>query len=392
MRFDFDIAIRGGRVLDPASGRDAVRDILIKNKRVVSPPAGREKAPAEFEVDAGGLIVVPGLVDIHCHMFNNSSDLGGPVDLMCLPMGVTAAVDPGTAGFVNFKTLVDTCIDPALVKCFACLHVNPCGIPTLLWHESQDPEYFDLEKMRECIARYPNLIKAIKIRMGTEEVAGLGFKPMEEALKIGDALGLPLVVHTSNPPGTAEDLVDMFRPGDIYAHVFNPRGNTFLDGNGRVKPAFRKARERGVVFDSSSARGHSSFPNVKAALEQDFPPDVLSTDLVGFSAYNPHVHSLAFIMTYFMAMGMTLENAVARATVNAAKALKLPDPIGAITEGGTADIAVFKFVEKPLTVRDLYGNPLKIVDWLVPQMTVADGRIVYRQIDFRHDESERPTM
>lgn len=387
MSFDFDIAIRGGRVIDPASGRDAVGDIFIKNKRVVVPKPGEEKGKVQFEVDAKGCIVVPGLIDIHCHMFNNSSELGGPVDLMCLPMGVTAAVDPGTAGFQNFKVLVDTCMDPAKVKCFACIHVNPCGIPTLLWHENQDPKYFNIEKMRECVERYPHLIKGIKLRMGKDEVAGLGFKPMEEALKVGEALGLPLVVHTSNPPGPAEQLVEMFRPGDIYAHVFNPHASTFIDEKGRVKPEFRKARERGVIFDSSSARGHSSFTNVKAAIEQDFLPDVLSTDLVGFSAYNPHVHSLAFIMTYYMTMGMDLKTAVACATVNAAKALDLPAPIGTITEGCAADIAVFRFREMPRTVRDLYGNPLKITDWLVPQMTVVDGKIVYRQVDFRHDEA-----
>lgn len=387
MRFDYDIAICGGRVIDPASGRDLVGDVLIKDTRIVAPGPERRAERAQFVVDARGCIVVPGLVDIHCHMFNNSSDLGGPVDLMCLPMGVTAAVDPGTAGFVNFRALVNTCLDPALVKCFACIHVNPCGIPTLLWHENQNPKYFDIEKMRECITRYPHLIKGIKLRMGTEEVAGLGFKPMEEALKVADALGLPLVVHTSNPPGPAEELVQMFRPGDIYAHVFNPHASTFIDEKGRVKREFRQARERGVIFDSSSARGHSSFPNVKAAIEQDFLPDVLSTDLVGFSAYNPHVHSLAFIMTYYMAMGMPLGNAVACATVNAAKALNLPAPIGALTEGGIADIAVFRMEEYPRIVCDLYGNPLKITEWLVPQMTVANGKIVYRQIDFRHDEA-----
>lgn len=387
MGFDFDIAIRGGRVIDPASDRDAVSDVFIKNKRVVAPEPDEEKDSVQFEVDAKGCVVVPGLVDIHCHMFNNSSDLGGPVDLMCLPMGVTAAVDAGTAGFVNFKTLVDTCIDPALVKCFACIHVNPCGIPTLLWHENQNPKYFDIEKMRECIERYPNIIKGIKIRMGKEEVAGLGFKPMEEAVKVGDALGLPLVVHTSNPPGPAEEMVKLFRPGDIYAHVYNPHASTFIDEKGRVKREFREARERGVIFDTSSARGHSSFPNVKAALEQDFLPDVLSTDLVGFSAYNPHVHSLAFIMTYFMTMGLDLKTAVACTTINAAKSMNLPSPVGTITKGAIADIAVFKFEEKPMTVRDLYGNPLKISNWFVPKMTVANGKIVHRQIEFRHDEA-----
>lgn len=372
-----DIAIRGGRVIDPANATDTIRDVLIRDGRIADSDLS---AKAGLEVDASGCIVTPGLIDMHVHIHNGGTG-GGFVPDMLPPLGVTAAVDAGSTGVDTFAAFGRS-VFPAAVACFALMNVSSVGIPTEHWPENIDPQYFSPQQTRELMETFPGKIRGLKIRMSRSIAGSLELKPLAAALAMGDELGLPVIVHTSDPPRSAEGLVSMLRPGDVYAHCFNPSGSTMLDGNGRVKEEFYTARERGVIFDTSCARVHSAFPMVKAALDQGFYPDVLSTDLFSLSVYNPFVYGLPYVMTFFMAMGMDIVSAIRCATQSPASAMGL-DGFGTLATNSRADVAIFRMEEKNMRVKDYYGNTTAVSQWLVPQLTVVKGKIAYRQMLFR---------
>lgn len=375
-----DIAIRGGRVVDPAHGVDTVRDVFIRDGRLLDAgDAASEKAG--LEVDASGCIVTPGLIDMHVHIYNGGTGGGFSPDML-LPLGVTAAVDAGSTGVDTFAAFGRSVMAAATPSCFALVNVSPVGIPTEHWPECIDPRFFSVQQIRELMEAFPGKIKGLKIRMSRSIAKELEFKPIEAAIAMGESLGLPVAVHTSDPPRSAEDLVSVLRPGDIYAHCFNPHGSTILDGNNKVKAAFHAAREKGVVFDTSSARVHSSFPMVKAVLEQGFGPDVLSSDLFSLSVYHPFLYGLPYVMTYFMAMGMDLVSAIRCATEAPARVMGL-EGLGSLAPGARADVAVFRMEEQVTRVKDYHGNTTTVAQWLVPQLTVVRGRVVFRQMRFR---------
>ena len=375
-----DIVIKNGRILDPASNTDAIGDLHVHKGRIVAP----DTEPIEkttLVVDASDCIVTPGLIDIHVHMYQYATDNGADPDSF-FPMGVTALVDGGSAGVDGFEGFARNTLARARTNAYCLLNVSPVGIPTERWAENIDPKYFDPNHVSELVAAYPGYIKGLKIRMSQHIAGDLGYKPLEAAVKLAEKVGLPLAVHTSNPPGDSQELVNLLRSGDIYAHCFNPHGSTVLDEAGKIKPAFIKARERGVIFDTSSARIHSSFPMVKSVIEQGFLPDVLSTDLVNFTQFNTFVYGLPFIMTYYMAAGMPLTDAVAAATSTPARVMNL-EGLGSLAVGRQADITVFKLQDHPINAKDYYGNTMPISSWLVPQYTVLKGKTAFRQMCFR---------
>jgi len=375
-----EIALRGGRVIDPATGVDAVKDIFIADGRILDgPPDG--SAQAKLTIDASGCIVTPGLLDMHVHIYNHGTDSGFAPDML-LPMGVTTTVDGGSTGVDNFGAFARTILSWGVPRCYSLLNASPVGIPTEHWPECIDSKFFSLARSRELMEEFPGLIKGIKIRMSDYIAGDLKLKPLEAAIVLAENLGLPLAVHTTGPPCSAEELVSLLRPGDIYAHCFNPKGSTIFDQNSKIKPAFHKARERGVIFDSSSARIHSAFPMIKSALEQGFFPDVLSTDLINASLYHPFLYGLPYVMTYYMAMGMDLPSAVRCATSAPAKVMGITDA-GSLAPGSRADVAVFRMENYPLVAKDFFGNTAQIDQWLVPQLTMLKGRIVFRQMLFR---------
>lgn len=374
-----DIIIKNGRIIDPANGTDAIGDLCIQKGRVATGAANSHENT--LVVDASGCIVTPGLIDMHVHIFQFQGEAGASPDSFA-SSGVTALVDAGSTGVDTFAVFHDTVLRFSRAHTYAMLHVSAAGLPTERWHENVDPQYFDPERVCELIAEHPGKIVALKIRMSQNIVGSHGYKPLEAALVMAGKTNLPLVVHTPDPPNDAADLVSMLRPGDVYAHAYNPYGSTILSDSGVVKPAFYKARERGVIIDTSSARRFSSFPIVKAALEQGLPPDVISTDITAASQYNLHVHSMPYVMTYFMALGMPLPDVVRAATVTPAAVMGLAGR-GGLTPGSVADVAIFRPEERPMVVKDYEGHSATITTWLVPQMTVLRGKVAFRHLCFR---------
>jgi predicted amidohydrolase len=374
-----DMRIKGGRILDPSQGLDKTGDVLVLNGKIVSAPAG-EAIQAAQDIDATHCIVTPGLIDFHNHMFGYGSDICVPAAAAHLPSGVTAAVDAGSAGTANFELFIASMlIQKIRFKSF--LHVCPTGLGTSQFHEQLIPEAWDKNKMSELFEKYKQYLLGLKVRTSKAIVGSQGLGPLKKTVELAGEFGCPVCVHTTDGPTPVEDLLDCLRPGDIFCHVFHGTGETILK-NGRLKEAVREARNRGIIFDAANGVNHFAFATAEPALAAGFFPDIISTDLSVKSLFKPPVYSLPFTLSKYLALGCNLADIIASATSVPARLMGMNGRIGTLCVGAYADIAVFKLVDQKVAFIDTLKQTRQGNKMLLPQMTVLNGQILFRQLDF----------
>ena len=269
------------------------------------------------------------------------------------------------------------------VRVKAFLNVCPSGLPTVKYHEELDPRFYEEEKVLRFLRQYSDQLIGLKVRQSSEIVGELGVKPLLAALAIAEKAGCSVACHTTNAPVSAAKLVEYFRPGDVYAHVYHGKGNTILDESGTVMPEVRAAQKRGVLFDAASGRSHFSVKVAPAAVAQGFLPDIISTDITTNNHWMPgSAFSLPYTMSKCLACGMTLSDVIERVTLAPARFLHQERELGSLGCGTCADIAILSLVEKETRFGDAQGNVLTGSTLLKTQMTIRDGAVVFRQIDF----------
>lgn len=376
------IRIRGGRIIDPVRGRDGVGELLVWDGRIV--PALPEGAADVEEIDAAGLIVTPGWIDAHLHIYPLLPS-GVPAEAVCFAGGVTTAADAGSAGCATYP-LYRPFLQMAKLRTRAFLNVATAGIISHPLPENVDPAAMDPARIRDTVQACPELV-GLKVRISREIVGELGLKPLEACLRIAEGLGLPVMVHPTDPPCPMEQILERLRPGDILSHVYHNIGSTILDAGGHVSPAVWRARERGVLFDAANDRRHFGFSTAIPALEDGFYPDILSSDLTAMDMYrHPTVFSLPTLVSKYWNLGMDLPWILERVIRVPARVLGLPEDTAALDAGSEADIAVFRPEEREILFGDRGpGDPdgrfLRGTKLLRPLLTVRRGEIVYRDLD-----------
>lgn len=366
--------------MDPARGMDEVRDVCMEGDRIV-PDFGKE-GEAEQVIPADGCLVLPGLIDFHAHVFYRGNDSSVPPDLAMIPNGVTTVLDGGTAGTANYESFYRNVMANSVVRIKSLLSVSPTGQSTVQYDENQDPRYFDEDRMEQLFRRYPDSLIGLKVRQSRDVVGGLGLSPFKRALKVADRLSCRVEVHTTDSPGETTDLVNLFRPGDIFTHVFHGIGNTIIGRDGHVLPAVREARKRGVIFDAANGRNHFAFKTAEAALADGFAPDVLGSDLTWLTFGKEPAFGLPWLMSKYLALGMKLPDVIAAVTATPARVFGMEKEIGTLAPGACADVALFKLVRKKCTFRDILGESRTGEQLLLPQATWRAGRLVFRQLNF----------
>lgn len=378
-----DIVIKNGRVYDPANRIDTISDVAIDKGKIVE--IGRIDTSGRKNIDATGCIVTPGLIDMHTHLYP-FNDFGVPAEATCFPSGVTTAVEAGSAGWSNFE------LNHAFVK-FSKLdikrfvNIGVTGFSTIGMVDEIDIRTLEgkgKEKIRSLYERYPGEISGIKICGSVPFFKKRGRVILEETVKMAEEVGTRVMIHMTDPELPTAMILSMMRRGDIITHMYHNRGSSFLIGTDKkVLSEAWEARKRGVVFDVGNARAHFSFESGIQALSQGFLPDTISTDLTNLGAFNrPVMFSLPFVMSKFVAMGMTVEQVLNCTTVNAANALGLKDGTGTLTVGSRADVAVLKLIHKPTDFYDYQGEMVSGDLLIKPIATIKDGDFVYRDIEF----------
>lgn len=374
-----DILIQNGHVLDPIQGINEVCDIAVKDGVIV--PAEEIKSFKQT-INAKGCWVTPGLIDYHVHTADKITEIGIPQDIFCFASGVTTVVDAGSTGVDNYEQFRSR-ISASQVRTFALLNVSSRGLETLKHHEDMEPEHFDVDRIRRFFTCYADQLIGMKLRISKEIVGELEDKPLLRAIEIAETIGCPVEVHTTNPAIPAGKLATILRPGDIYAHVYQGRGDTILEDDGQLKAEILSARRRGVMFDAANGGNHFAFSIAGPAIEQGFLPDIISTDLTTLSLFQtPQVFSLPFVLSKYLAMGLSLESVFLASIQTPARLLGKERELGSLCYGTCADIAIHRLVECQVIFSDSLGQTLAGTKLLRTEMTVRGGETVFRQIDF----------
>lgn len=373
-----DILIRNGLVMDPYRNIQEIGTVAIQENKIVEAPTDTEAAQV---IDATGCIVSPGLVDFHGHFADTTSDLGANAEMICFPTGVTTIVDAGTTGVANYLGYRVRSMQSQL-QSFALLHINPSGIATIAYPENMDPRYCDDDKMKMFMEQYRDQLIGLKVRQSKNIVGDLGLEPLRHLRKLADEIGCMLVAHTTNPPGPVSELLELLKPGDVFCHVFQGKGVTIIGPDGKVDPAVVKAQKRGVIFDAANGKNNFGFKVAEAALADGFLPDVISTDMSAFNAYNrARVFSLPFVMSKYLMLGMDIGEVYRCVILNPAKALGQEKELGSLLPGTVANVTVHRLINKTTYFEDCFGESRYGEQVLRTEMTVNQGTIVFRTID-----------
>ena len=383
--------ITGGRIIDPARGIDAVGNVLISGKRIASDDQVDESS-VDAVIRADGCLVVPGLIDFHAHVFYDATDLSIPPDVAMLPNCVTTVVDGGTAGTINYELFRKSVIANSIVRIKSLLHASPIGFATTKFDEEHDPDCFDVEKIEELIQKYPDDLLGIKLRISKHVVGKFGLKPLKKVQEIAEKISCRVFVHTTNPVTDIGTIAKLFRPDDVFIHVYQGTGSTIIGNDNRVLPEVKEARKRGVIFDAANGRSHFSFKVAEAALADQFPPDVISTDQTLWTLYKQPVFGLPWIMSKYLAIGMKEYDIIAACTSTPARLMRMEGEIGTLVPGSCADVAILKLIDHDCEFFDTPGDTRKGKKLFMPQdnhtwwaNSISSARFQHKKVTSRRE-------
>lgn len=383
------LLLHGGDVYDPEAAGAGVgahgalrrADVLLVDGRVaaVGAPGALEAPEDARSVDCAGLLVTPGLVDLHAHVFVGQ-DLGVDPDVVGPPSGTTTFVDTGSAGAHLFGAFRRGTIDRASTRVRAFLNISSIGATSiLLAGELENLAYANEEVCLAGAREHADRVIGIKVRASGNVVGRSGAEPMHRARRVADRLGLPLMVHLGPAPPGSDEIMATLRSGDVLTHCYTGFEDNRLSLGGRVRESVLEARERGVVFDV--AHGMSAFDAEVATemLAAGFRPDTISSDVHAYSL--DAVGDLPTVMSKFLALGMGLEEVLACATFKpAVHAGMAADGVGTLRVGAPADVAAFELVAGQVAYADTRGGTFAGNRRLRTALTVRAGVIVHEAL------------
>jgi dihydroorotase len=370
----YDLILKNGRVIDPASETDRVTDVAFVDGKVAA--VGDNLNGAKDSRDIAGLIVTPGLIDLHTHVYWGGTSLGIDADDFCRRNGVTTSVDTGSAGPGNFAGFRKHVIETAQARILAYLNISFAGIygfsRRVMVGEAQDLRLMAPDDCVEVADKNRDVIVGIKVRIGRNAGGASGLAPLEIALQAADEVGMPVMCHIDFPPPNYADTVAMLRPGDVLTHAFRPFPNAPLSAQGKVLPQVLDARKRGVLFDIGHGMGSFAFKTARAMLANGFLPDTISSDVHALSIKGPAFDQTT-TMSKFLCLGMSLMEVVRASTINAARALHRPE-LGALTPGGVGDATILTLEDGRHDYVDVVGEHLIGAKRIVSKGVVIGGR------------------
>ena len=365
----YELVLKGGHVIDPKNGIDRVMDVAISGGRIARVAANLTGTRV---IDAGGLYVTPGLIDIHAHILIRLREPteGVQPDAFSFRSGVTTFVDAGSAGWREFPELRDVFIRPARTRVLAMLNIAGAG---MLTGKEDDPAELDADAAVRMARANPDLIVGFK----SAHYAGPGWESIDAAVKAGEATGLPVMVdfgRINEKRNIGTLFLDKLRPGDIYTHCFSGHREELLE-NGRLNPAMAAGRKRGIIFDTGHGAGSFHWYVAVPAYAEGFHPDSISTDL-HINSMNAGMKDMLNVASKLLNLGSTLGEVIAMATWNPARQIRRP-ALGNLDIGAEADVAVLRLDRGKFGFVDSAGARYDGSQNLVCEMTLRAGRVVW---------------
>jgi dihydroorotase len=374
----YDLLLQGGHIIDAKNKISAVRDVGIKDGKIAAVAAKLDPKDALKTVNVGGLYVSPGLIDIHVHTYVGTGERGSyagdnslPPDGFTFRVGVTTVADAGCAGWKNFEDFKDKIIDRSKTRVLAFLNIVGSGMRGGRYEN-------DLADMApgpaaDMAKKHKDIIIGIK----TAHYGGKEWTPVENAVAAGTAAGIPVMVDFGNdhPERPLADLLTKkLRPGDIYTHCFSGLRHELTD-DGKINPGMIAGRQRGVIFDVGHGGGSFAWRVAVPIFKQGFMPDSISTDL-HIGSMNSGMKDMLNVMGKFLAMGMSLDDVIARSTWNPAKEIHREE-LGNLSVGSPADVTVLRVEKGVFGFTDMYGARMDGKQRLAAELTLRNGKVVY---------------
>ena len=408
----YDLVVKGGRVIDPANGTDGIRDIGIKRGRIVAVAPKLDPGAAKV-VDAAGLIVTPGLIDTHAHVYQYvSGDFGLNPDLVGVRSGVTTVVDQGGASALTFVGFRKFIVEPAKTRIYAFISAYLAG--GLLGHRYVDlygPTGINVRAVVKAARDNPDLVRGIKAHAEPGGYSRWGMASLKLAKEASRELQLPVYVHlgtlwpvlqgaTIQAAKIIDEVVPLLDPGDILAHPFTKFPSGFVASDGSIHPLVREALKRGVRIDVGRG-GHFSFTTAKRVIGAGILPFTLGADLHGYNVPSPlangergmfagegiiaedraspfaRPYSLQHAMTELLALGVPLVEVVRMATSNAAIMLGLEADLGSLSVGMPADLSVMRLLDGDWTLIDSERVTYPARQLLHPEFAIRAAKIYW---------------
>ena len=349
-----DLVLKGGRIIDPAQGIDRIADIAFADGKVAAIGDGLNGRDMR---DAVGKIVTPGLIDLHTHIYAGHTSIGVEPDPYALKTACTTLVDAGTAGPANFTGYRRHIVEPADVNIVSFINISFAGIfafsRMVMVGECDDFRLLHAEACLEAIKEHRELICGVKVRIGMTASGGKGVAPLDIALEVADAAGLPVMCHLDYPPPSRKETLARLRKGDVLTHCFRPFPGAPSHMDGRIREEVLDARARGIFFDVGHGGGSFGWMTAEAMVGNGFLPDCISSDVHSISQDGPAFDQLV-TMSKFLHLGMREAEVIRASTEGPAKAISRPE-LGSLEVGTVGDASVLTIEDGEFPLHDVKG-------------------------------------
>jgi dihydroorotase len=391
----YDLLLKGGRVIDPRNEIDGIYDLAVREGRIVAIAPALEPGAARVVRDVAGALVVPGLIDLHTHVYHKATFLGVDPDPVAARSSVATMVDAGSAGAGNFAGLRHFVMAPSPFRILAYLNISYPGIfafdRDLMFGEATIRDLLSVERCAAVAEANRDIVVGVKVRLGDLTSGEVGLEALDRAIAAAERVGLPVMSHIGRPPPGYGEILARLRPGDILTHCFRPAPNAPVDNTGRLLPALAAAREKGVLFDIGHGMGAFGFASAEAAIAEEFAPDIISSDVHALSVGGP-AYDLLHTMSKLVTCGVPLPRVIAMATAAPARAMRRDD-LGHLSIGARADISLLDMVEARFPFVDVTGMVRESAFLLKPVGLYLGGSFVDpapRQWEERYYEPTSP--
>lgn len=377
-----DVLIKNSRVIDPGMGIDGNLEILVRDGRIA---AVEEKIAVSDGIDvfdAKGLIVTPGFIDLHAHVAQDLVPLAVEPDSAGVYVGVTTVCDAGSVGWVNFPPFEKYIISRAQTRVLSFLHLAPFG-------EALMPEIgyeaIDEQALETTLENHQDVIRGVKLRLVEDVILRSDVNILELGFRIAKQAGLPVMVHIGMSPRApvsrekitmyTKRLLGLLKAGDVITHAFTDKPGAVFNLDGEPVEGLKAALDRGVLLDAAPGRGHLNFRLAQAAISRGYQPAALGTDVVQFEDDQPHFFNVAAVMSKFMALGVSLNQAVAAVTTNPARITGIDSIAGSLAHGMPADLTIFRLHKGQFKFHD--GRAMNTISgdlFISPQYCLREGK------------------
>lgn len=372
-----DIVVKNGRVIDPSQRVDGKLDVAFSDGKVSALGNNIPSNESRETIDASGLIVTPGLIDLHVHAFWGASDPGVLPDPVHVAKGVTTVLDAGSAGARTFPAFRKWIIEKSDTRLFALLNISSMGmVGGNHIGELHDMRWADVDEAVEAWKTNKKYVLGVKARLGRVQALNNDVESLKRAVEAANEMKGFVMIHVGNTATPLEDICAMLRPGDVVTHSFLGFEDGIIDHNGKVRQGLKDAAKRGVIFDVGHGGGGFSFTNAEKALADGFPPGSISTDLHRGNVNGP-VFDMVTTMTKFLYLGLSLYEVIRLTTERPAEIIGMRNKLGTLAVGAHGDATIMRLESGRFPLVDRVSTMTKIngLKWEPPVKVEAKQKL-----------------